>query len=107
MMQTDRQMFQYTLRETDGFSDFIEARRDPRCDVALGAHSLFWGQVAVRITGQVATQIKPLAARTACEPGKTKFRGQGGRDDTGPRKPIPQARVLVIDGTQRADLGDD
>src|ERR1700736_3606071 len=53
MMQTERQVSHYSLHETGGFSDFIEAHGDPRCDITLGANGLFGCQVAVRITRQV------------------------------------------------------
>ncbi len=66
-MQAERQVSDYPLHETGGFSDLIEAHGDPRCDIALGTHGLCGQQIAVRITRQVATQIKPLAARTAGE----------------------------------------
>jgi len=50
MMQSGRQLSQYLRYETRGFSDFIKAHGDPRCDVALGAHDLLGCQVAVWVT---------------------------------------------------------
>src|ERR1700730_1714007 len=64
MMRSRRQLSQYALHETHGFSDFIKAHGDPRCDVALGAHDLLGCQVAVWVTRQIAAQVKRLAART-------------------------------------------
>src|ERR1700676_4628245 len=105
MMWPGRQLPQYLLHESRRFSDFIKAHGHSRCNITLRAHGLFGREVAIRIAGQVASQIKCLAAGASCKAGQAYLRGQRGRDDTSSNKPVAQASVFVVDCTQCFDLG--
>src|SRR5438270_1922306 len=50
---TVRQPPQYARDEADGFDHFLEAHRDPRCDVPFRPHGLLWRQPGIRLPWQI------------------------------------------------------